>query len=83
MRFKEKVLAVVRKIPKGKVLTYKEVAAKAGSAGASRAVGSVMKQNYDPTVPCHRVIRSNGTAGNYNRGNAKKLKLLKEEGVWL
>lgn len=81
--FKEKVLHVVRKIPKGSVLTYKEVAAKAGSAGASRAVGSVMKQNYDPTVPCHRVIRSDGNAGNYNRGNEKKLQLLKEEGVWL
>lgn len=79
--FKEKVLDVVRNIPKGTVLTYKQVAEKAGSVGASRAVGSIMKQNYDPSVPCHRVIRSDGHAGNYNRGNEKKLLLLKEEGV--
>ncbi len=80
--FTEKVLDVVRKIPKGKVLTYKQVAERAGSPGASRAVGSIMKANYLPDVPCHRVIRSDGSAGEYNRGGTKaKIALLKKEGA--
>lgn len=79
--FTEKVLEVVRKIPKGKVLTYKEVAGKAGSPGASRAVGSIMKNNYDKSVPCHRVIKSDGSLGEYNRGGTKeKARILKAEG---
>lgn len=80
--FADKVRDVVRKIPKGKTLTYKEVAKKAGNENASRAVGAVMKKNYDPTVPCHRVIRSDGGMGGYNRGGiTKKLEILKKEGV--
>lgn len=80
--FTEKVLDVVRKIPKGKTLTYKQVAEKAGSTGASRAVGSIMKANYLPDVPCHRVIKSDGAVGEYNRGGEKaKIALLKKEGV--
>ncbi len=80
--FKEKVLDVVRKIPKGKTMTYKEVAECAGSPGASRAVGSIMKANYDETVPCHRVVRSDGKTGDYNRGGEKaKVDLLRKEGV--
>ena len=79
--FKEKVQEIVKKIPKGKVLTYKQVAAKAGSSGASRAVGNIMKQNFDPTIPCHRVIRSDGGMGGYNRGGVvKKKEILKKEG---
>ena len=70
--FSELVRDVVRKIPRGKVLTYKQVATMAGSPGASRAVGSIMKSNYDKTVPCHRVIKSDGTVGQYNRGGTKK-----------
>jgi O-6-methylguanine DNA methyltransferase len=80
--FTEKVLAIVEKIPKGKVMTYKQVAAKACSPNASRAVGSIMKANYNPKVPCHRVIRSDGVIGNYNRGGAEaKRALLKKEGA--
>jgi O-6-methylguanine DNA methyltransferase len=79
--FKEKVFAIVARIPKGKVMTYKEVAHKAGSPGASRAVGSILKTNYDPKIPCHRVIRSDGTTGGYNRGEARKKAILKKEGV--
>ncbi len=79
--FKEKVLEIVRRIPKGKTLTYKEVARRAGSPSASRAVGSILKQNFDPKIPCHRVIRSDGLAGEYNRGRANKIKLLKKEGA--
>lgn len=81
MTFTDKVREVVKKIPKGKVLTYKEVAKKAGSPNASRAVGSVLKKNYDPDVPCHRVVRSDGVAGEYNRGRSEKIRKLKEEGA--
>lgn len=78
--FSEKVKEVVAKIPKGKVLTYKEVAKKAGNEKAVRAVGSIMAKNYDPKVPCHRVIRTDGKIGNYNRGGekAKRALLIKE-----
>ena len=78
--FKEKVLEIVRKIPKGKTMTYQKVAIIAKSPKAFRAVGSIMAKNYDPTVPCHRVIKSDGTFGNYNRGGtAKKMAILRLE----
>lgn len=78
--FSKKVYDVVRKIPRGKVMTYAAVAKKAGSPKAVRAVGYWMSKNYDPKIPCHRVIRSDGKIGNYNRGGPrKKLELLKEE----
>lgn len=77
--FKEKVLNIVAKIPKGKTFTYKEVALKAGSPKASRAVGNILNKNYNPAIPCHRVIRSDGKIGGYNRGAKKKINLLKKE----
>ncbi len=77
--FTEKVYEVVKKIPKGKVLTYKEVARRAGSVKASRAVGNILNKNYDPKIPCHRVIRSDGKLGGYNRGANQKKKILKSE----
>ena len=79
--FSEKVYSVVRKIPKGEVLTYAQVAELAGSPRAARSVGSILKKNYNPKIPCHRVIRSDGIVGEYNRGRKKKLELLKKEGV--
>lgn len=80
--FAERVRNVVRKIPKGKTMTYGQVAFASGHPGAARAVGMVMKNNYDSTVPCHRVIRSDGKVGDYNRGGKeRKEKLLKEEGA--
>ncbi len=79
--FQEKVKDVVRKIPKGTVLTYKQVAYAAGKPGAARVVASTMANNYDETVPCHRVIRSDGTLGGYNRGGIEvKRSILKTEG---
>lgn len=78
--FKEKVLKIVKNIPKGHVLTYKEVAIAAGNKQASRAVGSILNKNYDPTIPCHRVIMSDGRLGGYNRGKKEKIKILKKEG---
>ncbi len=81
MTFAEKVFAVVAKIPKGKVLTYKEVAEKAGNTKASRAVGNILNKNYNPEIPCHRVVRSDGKIGGYNRGHAQKIKRLRLEGA--
>lgn len=81
LSFTEKVYAVVGKIPKGKTLTYKEVAKRAGSAGASRAVGNILNKNYDPKIPCHRVVRSDGVTGGYNRGASAKKELLRKEGA--
>ena len=80
--YSDKVKAVVRKIPKGKTMTYKEVAAKAGNPKAARAVANVMAANYDPLIPCHRVIRTDGGLGGYNRGGVKKKRaILQGEGV--
>lgn len=79
--FRDKVFAVVRKIPKGKVMTYKEVARLADSPSASRAVGNILNTNYNPKIPCHRVIRSDGKIGGYNRGKSNKKRILKNEGV--
>ena len=80
-KFKDSVLGVVRRIPKGQILTYKEVARLAGTPQAYRAVGNILNKNYDSAVPCHRVIRSDGKAGGYNRGSEKKLLILKKEGI--
>lgn len=80
--FSKKVYEVVRNIPQGEVLTYREVAQLAGRPKAYRAVGTILSKNYDPTVPCHRVIRSDGNIGNYNRGGRdQKINILKKEGV--
>lgn len=79
--FKEKVFSVVKKIPKGKTLTYKEVAKLVGKPSAYRAVGNILNKNYDKNIPCHRVIRSDGEIGGYNRGAKKKIQILKKEGV--
>lgn len=80
--FKERVIAVVKKIPKGKTMSYKQVAGKAGHPGAARAVGAIMRTNKDKSVPCHRVIRSDGTLGGYNAINGpSKRELLRREGA--
>lgn len=80
MTFQEKVYEVVKKIPKGKVLTYKEVAKRAGKPKAYRAVGNILNKNRDPKVLCHRVIRSDGKIGGYRDGSLFKIKRLREEG---
>jgi O-6-methylguanine DNA methyltransferase len=60
-------------------MTYKEVAILAGHPKAYRAVGNILHENYDPNIPCHRVIRSDGKTGGYNRGSGLKEKMLKLE----
>lgn len=80
--FSNKVHSVVKAIPAGSVMTYKQVAEKAGNGKAARAVANLMAKNFDLAIPCHRVIRSDGGLGGYNRGGeAKKRAILQSEGV--
>ena len=82
--FTETVKMVVACIPKGKTMTYGEVAKAAGRPKAARAVANIMAANYDPGVPCHRVVRSDGALVGYNRGGVEaKRRLLKLEGVMI
>jgi O-6-methylguanine DNA methyltransferase len=80
--FQRRVLEVVRRIDRGEVRPYAWVAREAGSPKASRAVGTVMANNPVPLlIPCHRVIRNDGTTGSYAFGAGEKVGLLEGEGV--
>lgn len=82
LSFKEKVYQVVAKIPKGQVLSYGEVAKRAGSPRAYRAVGNIMHNNPDPQkIPCHRVVAGNNKLGGYAWGVKAKIAKLRNEGV--
>ena len=79
--FFEKCYSLLRKVPKGKVTTYKELA-QALHTRAYRAVGNAMNKNpYAPHVPCHRVVASDGKLGGYAFGLKKKIEMLRKEGV--
>jgi methylated-DNA-[protein]-cysteine S-methyltransferase len=79
--FREKIYNQLRKVPLGKVTTYKELA-KSINSKAYRAVGTAMNKNpYAPQVPCHRVINSNGAIGQFASGTKNKIKILKKEGI--
>jgi O-6-methylguanine DNA methyltransferase len=80
-KFQKKVYQIVKKIPKGKALTYKEVAEKLGNAKLARAVGNALNKNRNPKVPCHRVIRSDGNIGGYAKGFKNKIVILGKEGI--
>lgn len=80
--FSARVLLIVSEIKKGQVMTYKEVAKMAGSTNAYRVVGNILNKNHNPRIPCHRVIRSDGGLGGYNKGPKKKYELLKQEGIF-
>jgi len=82
----KRVWQEVAKIPKGRVITYKELAKKVGRPRAVRAVANAVGKNpFAPTIPCHRVVRSDGGLGGYSgKGGVKaKVSLLKKEGVVL
>ncbi|MHA1650089.1 MAG: MGMT family protein [Candidatus Helarchaeota archaeon] len=80
--FQKKVLELTKKIPKGKVATYKLIAQVLGNVNLSRAVGNALNKNPFPIIiPCHRVIKSNGFVGGFARGIEEKVKLLKEENI--
>ncbi|MDO8600293.1 MAG: methylated-DNA--[protein]-cysteine S-methyltransferase [bacterium] len=77
----QKIYTLTKKIPKGKVSTYGEIARVVGKPHISRFVGFVLNKNTDPVIPCHRVVKENGEVGGYNKGTPKKEALLKREGV--
>jgi O-6-methylguanine DNA methyltransferase len=77
--FAQKVYEIVRGIRRGETMTYREVARKAGSPRAFRAVGNILNKNYNSQIPCHRVVRSDGQIGGYNRGADLKKRKLKSE----
>jgi methylated-DNA-[protein]-cysteine S-methyltransferase len=82
MNFNEKCYSVLRKVPRGKVTTYLEIAKAIESPNAARAVGNAMNKNpYAPIVPCHRVVCSDGKVGGFASGTKKKIEMLKKEGV--
>ena len=80
--FDERIYEKLKKVPNGKVITYKELA-KAVNSNAYRAVGNAMKSNKDPiNIPCYKVVCSNGFVGNYSGGGIKKkIELLKKDGI--
>ena len=78
--FETRVLAVVRRIPSGRVATYGDVAALAGRPRAWRAVGTIMRTCRSPTVPCHRIVATGGRLGGYS-DPWRKRQLLQEEGI--
>jgi len=80
--FADFVYQIVKQIPKGKTMTYKQVAQKVGRPLAFRAVGNILNKNYNKAIPCHRVIRSDGKPGGYNRGATLKRIILKKEGFF-
>jgi methylated-DNA-[protein]-cysteine S-methyltransferase len=78
--FRARVIATVRRIPAGRLATYGDVAAAAGFPRAWRAVGSVMRETRDPSVPCHRVIAAGGALGGFGSNLHLKRELLRAEG---
>lgn len=77
----KRVYDLCKKIPKGRISTYKEIAKKLNTK-AYRAIGNVLKKNpYSPIIPCHRIINSNGKIGGFATGIKNKIKLLESEGV--
>ena len=84
--FQLKIWAYLRKIPRGSVRTYSQVAKDIGKPSAIRAVANAIGKNpYAPKIPCHRVIRSDGSLGGYSGKGGLKTKrfLLKKEGIKL
>lgn len=79
--FRNKVLAAVRRIPAGRVATYGDVAEWAGAPRAARAVGNIMRDCSDPSVPCHRVVSAGGALGGYGGYEHMKRALLQAEGI--
>jgi len=80
--FPQQVYKLTRRIPRGRVTTYGRIARALGNPGASRAVGNALNRNpYAPQVPCHRVIRADGSVGGFASGPARKMARLRKEGI--
>ena len=81
LSFREKVYKAVKNIPKGKISNYKKIAKIIRRPRAWRAVGNVLNKNINSKIPCHRVIKSDRRVGGYNKGEKKKIELLRKEGI--
>lgn len=79
--FQQKVYNIVRRIPRGKVMTYAVVAKAIKKPKAVRAVGNALNKNSRRSMPCHRVVKSDGSVGGYNEGIKRKLFVLRKDGV--
>lgn len=80
--FNEKVWNALKKIPKGKVSSYKLIAEAIGKPKAFRAIGNACNKNpFSPEVPCHRAVKSSGKSGGFAFGTKQKIFLLKKEGI--
>ena len=90
--FDEKCYEVLKKVPAGKVVTYGQIAAALGKIGGAQAVGNALHRNNNSycksnigskkdLIPCHRVVKSDGSLGGFAFGECKKIDLLKKEGV--
>lgn len=82
MEIEQRVYELVKRIPRGKVSTYGEIARALGNKKLARVVGQILKRNQDPEkIPCYRVVRSDGRIGGYSLGIWRKIKLLKKDGI--
>lgn len=80
--FEKKCYRVLSTVPRGKVISYGALARLVGAPKAARAVGNTMKKNPNaPTVPCHRVVKSDGSVGHYLYGSDAKIAILRSEGI--
>ena len=81
-KFQSECYEALKKVPKGKVITYAGMASEKGKPKAHRAVGNAMNKNpFAPKVPCHRVVKSNGELGGFADDINVKIKRLRKEGV--
>jgi len=77
-----KVFSLVKRIPKGKISTYKQIAIKLKKPKAARLIGKILSKNkHLIKIPCHRIVKSNGSIGGFILGEKKKSLLLKKEGI--
>lgn len=80
----EETLMLAKQIPKGRVSTYGALAGALGSRKLARAVGKSLSKNPTPLeIPCHRIVHSDGRAGGYKLGAENKIRLLRNEGIWI
>lgn len=80
--FEQNVLHTIKKIPLGKITTYGLLAQAIKKPGSARAIGNALHKNpCAPQIPCHRIIKSDGSIGGYAKGIDSKIRLLKQEGI--
>ncbi|MBD3390042.1 methylated-DNA--[protein]-cysteine S-methyltransferase [Candidatus Micrarchaeota archaeon] len=79
--FEENVFSACAQIERGRVSTYMDIAKAIGRPGAARAVGNVLNKNRKKSVPCHRVVRSEGRVGGFAKGGRERQRMLGKEGI--